>query len=118
MNKSKAIGTHSPRRRRISADSRASVTAVSQRTLVRAEHAGKSAKKNVARRRGVENTEKKVLRGTVFMRSGNFDVKDEPRSGRPVTDKVNVILKEVKQVQHINSYRIAEELEIEQFLTI
>ncbi|GBP03314.1 Histone-lysine N-methyltransferase SETMAR [Eumeta japonica] len=41
--------------------------------------------------------------------SGNFDVKDEPRSGRPVTDKVDVVLEKVKQDRHISSYDIAEE---------
>ncbi|GBP18917.1 Histone-lysine N-methyltransferase SETMAR [Eumeta japonica] len=43
--------------------------------------------------------------------SGNFDVKDEPRSGRPVTDKVDAILEKVEQDRHISSYEIAEELE-------
>ncbi|GBP68679.1 Histone-lysine N-methyltransferase SETMAR [Eumeta japonica] len=45
--------------------------------------------------------------------SGNFDVKDEPRSGRPVTDKVDVILKKVKQDRHISSCYVAEELGID-----
>ncbi|GBP59397.1 Multidrug resistance protein 1 [Eumeta japonica] len=45
-----------------------------------------------------------------FIGSSNFDVKDEPRSGRPVTDKVNAILEKVEQDQHINSYDVAEEL--------
>ncbi|GBP93783.1 Histone-lysine N-methyltransferase SETMAR [Eumeta japonica] len=44
------------------------------------------------------------------LQSGNFDVKDEPRSGRPVTDKVDAILEKVEQDRHINSYDIAEEL--------
>ncbi|GBP08346.1 hypothetical protein EVAR_78814_1 [Eumeta japonica] len=44
--------------------------------------------------------------------SGNFDVKDEPRSGRPVTDKDDAILEQVEQGRHINSYDIVEELGI------
>ncbi|GBP89131.1 Histone-lysine N-methyltransferase SETMAR [Eumeta japonica] len=43
---------------------------------------------------------------------GNFDVKDEPRSGRPVTNKVDAILEKVEQDRHISSYDIAEEHEI------
>ncbi|GBP85106.1 hypothetical protein EVAR_51225_1 [Eumeta japonica] len=39
----------------------------------------------------------------------NFDVKDEPRSGRPITDKIDAILKKVKQDKHISFYDIAEE---------
>ncbi|GBP95156.1 hypothetical protein EVAR_70382_1 [Eumeta japonica] len=31
--------------------------------------------------------------------SGNFDVKDEPRSGRPVTDEVQAILEKVEPDQ-------------------
>ncbi|GBP10085.1 hypothetical protein EVAR_77515_1 [Eumeta japonica] len=42
--------------------------------------------------------------------SGNFDVKDEPRSGRPVTDRVDVILEKVKQDRRIRFYNIAEML--------
>ncbi|GBP90915.1 hypothetical protein EVAR_66259_1 [Eumeta japonica] len=44
---------------------------------------------------------------------GNFDVKDEPLSGRPVTDKVDAILEKVERDRHISSYNIAEELGIE-----
>ncbi|GBP48253.1 Cyclic AMP response element-binding protein A [Eumeta japonica] len=44
--------------------------------------------------------------------SGNFDVKDEPRSGRPVTIKGGAILEKIEQDWHINSYDIAEELKI------
>ncbi|GBP87415.1 Histone-lysine N-methyltransferase SETMAR [Eumeta japonica] len=39
-------------------------------------------------------------------------VKDEPRSGQSVTDKVNAILEKVDQDQHIISYEITEELRI------
>ncbi|GBP17940.1 hypothetical protein EVAR_7933_1 [Eumeta japonica] len=44
------------------------------------------------------------------MTSGNFDVKDESRSSRLGTDKVDVILEKVVQDRHISSYDIAEEL--------
>ncbi|GBP30314.1 Mariner Mos1 transposase [Eumeta japonica] len=40
--------------------------------------------------------------------SSNFDVKDEPRSRRSITNKVDVIL---EKVEHISSY--AEDLEID-----
>ncbi|GBP25819.1 Histone-lysine N-methyltransferase SETMAR [Eumeta japonica] len=40
---------------------------------------------------------------------GNFDVKDEPRSG---TDKVDAIFEKLEQDRHISSYDVAEELEI------
>ncbi|GBP26047.1 Histone-lysine N-methyltransferase SETMAR [Eumeta japonica] len=43
--------------------------------------------------------------------SGNFDVKDEPCSSRPV--KVDVILEKVEQDRHISSYAIAEDLSID-----
>ncbi|GBP33380.1 Histone-lysine N-methyltransferase SETMAR [Eumeta japonica] len=45
--------------------------------------------------------------------SGNFDIKDERRSGRPVTDKVTAIVEKVQQDRHISSYDIAEELGID-----
>ncbi|GBP12525.1 Histone-lysine N-methyltransferase SETMAR [Eumeta japonica] len=45
--------------------------------------------------------------------SGYFDVKDESRSSRPVTDKVDAILKIVDQGRHINFYDIAEELRMD-----
>ncbi|GBP81280.1 hypothetical protein EVAR_54310_1 [Eumeta japonica] len=35
---------------------------------------------------------------------GNFDVKDYPRFGRPVTDKVDAILKKVEQDRHISLF--------------
>ncbi|GBP28481.1 hypothetical protein EVAR_93428_1 [Eumeta japonica] len=40
--------------------------------------------------------------------SSNFDDKAEPRSGRPVTDKVDAILKKVEQDRHLSSYNIAK----------
>ena len=42
-------------------------------------------------------------------KSGNFSVKDEVRSGRPVTDKISAIF---EKVRHISSYDIAEELDV------
>ncbi|GBP69683.1 hypothetical protein EVAR_49770_1 [Eumeta japonica] len=44
--------------------------------------------------------------------SGNLDFKDEPRSGRPVTDKVDAILEKIEQDRHIIFNDIANELEI------
>ncbi|GBP49202.1 hypothetical protein EVAR_96509_1 [Eumeta japonica] len=44
--------------------------------------------------------------------SGNFDVKNEPGSGRPATDKVDAFLEKVEQDRHISSYDTAEELGI------
>lgn len=45
-------------------------------------------------------------------RSGNFDVKDAPRSGRPAFEKVDEILEKVDQDRHISSHDIALELNI------
>lgn len=45
-------------------------------------------------------------------RSGNFDVKDQHRSGRPATEKVNEILKLIHEDRHINIRHIANELNI------
>ncbi|GBP78574.1 Histone-lysine N-methyltransferase SETMAR [Eumeta japonica] len=44
---------------------------------------------------------------------GNFDIKDEPRTGRRVTGKVDAILEKVEQDWHISSYDTNEELEID-----
>ncbi|GBP46358.1 Putative uncharacterized protein FLJ37770 [Eumeta japonica] len=46
--------------------------------------------------------------------SGHFDVKDEPRSGRPLTHKIDAVLEKVEEDRHINSYDIAEELVLTQ----
>ena len=43
--------------------------------------------------------------------SGNFDVKDARRSGRPITDKMDAIFEKVEQ--DISSYDVAEELGID-----
>ncbi|XP_011069255.1 PREDICTED: histone-lysine N-methyltransferase SETMAR-like [Acromyrmex echinatior] len=44
--------------------------------------------------------------------SGNFDVKDRPRSGRPVIEKVDEILQLVKQDRHVSCQEIANALRI------
>jgi len=41
--------------------------------------------------------------------SGNFDVKDAPRSGQPITGKVDEIREKVKQDRHISSHDIDKE---------
>ena len=45
-------------------------------------------------------------------RSRNFDVKDEPRFGRPTTEKSDEILEKIEQDRHISSHDIAYELNI------
>ena len=45
-------------------------------------------------------------------RSRNFDVKDEPRSNRPITEKSDEILEKIEQDRHISSHDIAYELNI------
>ncbi|CAH2092000.1 unnamed protein product [Euphydryas editha] len=45
-------------------------------------------------------------------RSGNFDVKDAPRSGQPVTEKVDEILQLMEQDRHVSCQEIAEALNI------
>ena len=48
------------------------------------------------------------------LKSGNFCVKDEVRSGRPVTDKIREDhFEKVEQVRHISSYDIAEKLDVD-----
>ena len=46
-------------------------------------------------------------------RSGNFDVKDESRSGRPIVDKDDEILKKIEIDRHISSRDIATEINID-----
>ena len=46
-------------------------------------------------------------------RSGNFDVKDEPRPGRPIVEKVDEILQKVEVDRHISSRHMATELNID-----
>lgn len=45
-------------------------------------------------------------------RSGNFDIKDAPRPGRPITQKVDEIVAKVEQDRHISSHEVAKELNI------
>ncbi|KAJ0176860.1 hypothetical protein K1T71_008039 [Dendrolimus kikuchii] len=45
--------------------------------------------------------------------SGNFDIKDARRSGRPVTYKIDAIFGKVEQDRHISSYDLAGELGID-----
>ena len=47
-------------------------------------------------------------------RAGNFDVKDEPRSGRPITGKFDEIIVKVERDKHVSTVEIARELGIEQ----
>ena len=46
-------------------------------------------------------------------RSGNFDVKDELRPGRPIVEKVDEILKKIEVDRHISSRDIATELNVD-----
>ncbi|EFN81607.1 Histone-lysine N-methyltransferase SETMAR, partial [Harpegnathos saltator] len=45
-------------------------------------------------------------------RSGNFDVQDVLRSGRPITEKVDDILAKVEQDWHVSSHDIVNDLNI------
>ncbi|GBP84627.1 hypothetical protein EVAR_65552_1 [Eumeta japonica] len=51
--------------------------------------------------------------GAANAKSGNYDLKDESRSGRPVTDEVDTILERVEEDRHISSYNMNEELGID-----
>lgn len=57
-------------------------------------------------------SERRTQEWFVRFRSGNFDVKDRPRSGRPVTEKVDEILQLVKQDRHVSCQEIANALRI------
>lgn len=46
-------------------------------------------------------------------REGNFDVKDALRTGRPITEKVDLILEKIKEDRHISTRDIAAELNID-----
>lgn len=50
----------------------------------------------------------------VRFRSGNFDVKDVRRSGRPITVKVDKIFQKIHENRHIGTRVIAKELNINQ----
>ena len=45
--------------------------------------------------------------------SGNFGLKDEPRPGRPIVEKVDKILKKIEVDRHISSRDIATKLNID-----
>jgi len=44
--------------------------------------------------------------------SGNFDVKDAPRSSRSITGKIDEIMEKVEQDRHISSHDIDKKLNI------
>jgi len=46
-------------------------------------------------------------------RTGNFDVKDEPRSGRSITEKSDEIIVKVERDKHVSTVEIARELGID-----
>jgi len=45
-------------------------------------------------------------------RFGNFDVKDAPRSGRPIIEKGDKIMEIVESDRHVNTVSIAQKLNI------
>ena len=45
--------------------------------------------------------------------AGNFDVKDEPRSGRPIIEKSDEIMIKVERHKHVSTMEIARELGID-----
>ncbi|CAK9796605.1 Histone-lysine N-methyltransferase SETMAR [Anthophora quadrimaculata] len=47
-------------------------------------------------------------------RSGNMDVEDEARSGRPIVENVDKIMEIVESDRHVSTYSIAQELKISQ----
>ncbi|QQP57101.1 Histone-lysine N-methyltransferase SETMAR, partial [Caligus rogercresseyi] len=47
-------------------------------------------------------------------RSGNFDVKDTPRSGRPIVENIDKIMEMIESDRHVSTVSIAKELNIEQ----
>ncbi|GFX38399.1 histone-lysine N-methyltransferase SETMAR [Trichonephila clavipes] len=46
-------------------------------------------------------------------RSGNFDVKDAPRTGKPVVENVDKITEIIQDDQHVSSHSIIQELKID-----
>ena len=46
-------------------------------------------------------------------RAGNFDVKDEPRFDRPITEKSDEIIIKVERDQHVSTVEITRELGID-----
>jgi len=57
-------------------------------------------------------SERRTQKWFVRFRSGNFDVKDRPRSDWPVTEKVDEILQLVEQDRHMSCQEIANALRI------
>ncbi|GBP17321.1 Cap-specific mRNA [Eumeta japonica] len=60
-----------------------------------------------------DNSQAIIQQAKSLGKSNNFGVKNEPRSGQPVMNKINAILEKVEQDRHITSYHIAEELGID-----
>ena len=46
-------------------------------------------------------------------RAGNFDVKNDPRSGQPITEKSDEIIVKVERDKHVSTVEIARELSID-----
>jgi len=46
-------------------------------------------------------------------RAGNFDVKDEPHSGQPITEKSDEIMVKVEHDKHVSTVEIVTELGID-----
>ena len=61
-----------------------------------------------------EGAVSKSIACKVFARfsSGNFDVRDEPCSGQPITENSDEILEKIEQAWHISSRDITYELNI------
>jgi len=45
--------------------------------------------------------------------SGNFDVKDEPCFGRPITEKSDEIIVKIERDKHVSTVEIARELGVD-----
>jgi len=62
-----------------------------------------------------EDTLSKSVARKLFVRfrAGNFDVKDEPHFGRPITEKSDEIMVKVKRDKHVSTVEIARELGID-----
>ncbi|GBP54183.1 hypothetical protein EVAR_43208_1 [Eumeta japonica] len=55
---------------------------------------------------GLNAVSVRVAQKIEVFQSSNFDVKDEPRSGRPVTHKVDGVLEKIEQDWHRTDYKI------------
>jgi len=49
----------------------------------------------------------------VRFRAGNFNIKDKPRSGRPITEKSDEIIIKVERDKHVSTVELARELGID-----